>query len=206
MFDAITQLLHLAAISTVEISGVSVPTSIVVVSCLVVLCALQQLKPKKRLPWRTPASKAWLKDFRASRSKYTIAQRFAFIRKVDHFLWEEILMTCFEERGYRIARTKMTRDGGVDGYVTIDGELVAVQAKRYKGNISKAHVLALAELVERTPSISRGVFIHTGRTSMPIRSYFNASDKIDVIGGADRLIAFLDGEDTTLFGSELRKA
>lgn len=113
-------------------------------------------------------------------------------------------MTCFEERGYQIKRTKMTRDGGADGFVTINGERIVIQAKRYSGAISKGHVLDLTSLVSRSPGVRRGLFIHTGKTSLPIREIIRNSSNVEMISGIRDILNFIDGKEIVLFGSKIR--
>lgn len=158
-------------------------------------------KPKK--PWRVSASKRWLKAFRTNKHIYSPGQRFAYIRKVDHFLWEDIIMTCFEERGYPIKRTKMTRDGGSDGYVRINGKWIVIQAKRYSGSIAKAHVIELDRLVEKSKHLDKGLFIHTGKSSGPIIHYCKNRQHMELLSGVDKVLRFLDGEAIDLFDCSL---
>ena len=160
---------------------------------------------KDRKPWRVSASKRWLKNFRSNKKNYSSRQRFSYIRKVDHFLWEEILMSCFEERGYPVIRTKMTRDGGSDGFVTINGNFIVIQAKRYKGEIAKAHVMELDRLVSQNKRFNKGLLIHTGKSSAPILKHFKMNDHLEIISGVDAILGFLDGHPIHLFGSPLNK-
>lgn len=162
-------------------------------------------KSRKRIiePWRVKKSKQWIVNFRAGREIYSAAQRFSYIRKVDHFLWEEIIMTCFLERGYNIKRTKMTRDGGVDGFVEINGRLHIIQAKRYSGNILKSHVISFLNLIKSNVNYKRGIFIHTGKTSGPIISLFRQNHEIYLMSGVDTILDFIDGRDTYIFGEKI---
>lgn len=187
------------------VTEVSLTKALIAVMALMFVMSLL-FKLKKRQPWRIGVSKKWLTQFRKSKSKYTPLQRFAFIRGVDHFLWEEILMSCFEERGYQITRTKMTRDGGSDGYVKINKEMIVIQAKRYKGSISRSHVLALCNLVQGNKRLSKGLFIHTGKTSKPILEYFRMNSHLELISGVDTILAFLDGEVINVFGQQLNES
>ena len=114
-------------------------------------------------------------------------------------------MSCFEERGYPIIRTKMTRDGGSDGFVRIDGHFVVIQAKRYKGRISKEHVIELDKLVARNKRYKKGLFIHTGKTSSPIMQLFKTSEYLEILSGVDAILSFLDGEEISLFGNTLNR-
>jgi restriction system protein len=157
----------------------------------------------RRKPWRTAASKKWLKRFRANAEKYSPPQRFGFIRGVDHFLWEDIIMSCFEERGYAITRTKMTRDGGIDGVVVIGNETIAIQAKRYSGPIVRSHVIAFEKLVVRRSMFTKGLFIHTGTTSKPIKEYFITSSNVYLFSGVDRILEFLDGKPINMLSQKI---
>lgn len=150
-------------------------------------------------------SKSWLKSFREQKAMYSDRQRFAFVRRVDHFLWEDILMTCFEERGYPVVRTPKTRDGGSDGFVTIAGEVVMIQAKRYSGSISKEHIKEFVALTYATPTVDRGLFIHSGRSSKNIKSAVNTYQNIQMISGVQEILKFLDGESIEVFGKKLSK-
>ncbi|MFA0809347.1 restriction endonuclease [Microbulbifer epialgicus] len=199
------QLLALLASYDVLFLGHSVPLYVVLAAALFAFVFLGSYPLKRRKPWRIAASKKWLRQFRANKDKYTPVQRFTYIRKVDHFLWEEILMSCFEERGYPIIRTKMTRDGGSDGFVTINDDFVVIQAKRYKGRISKAHVVELDRLVNHNRRHDKGLFIHTGKTSTPIMEFFRSNDHMEILSGVDRILSFLDGEELSLFGNRLNK-
>ena len=158
---------------------------------------------KRKEPWRVQASKNWLREFRSGKNSIESVRRFMHVRNVDHFLWEEILMTCFEERGYRIIRTKMTRDGGADGFVNINGQHVIIQAKRYKGLINKQHVIELDELVKNHRKYNKGLFIHTGKSSKPILDYFKTRNHLALISGVKNIINFLDGEVVTIFNAQL---
>lgn len=160
---------------------------------------------KNPVPWRVDSSRRWLKNFRLNKSKFSQRQRFSYIRKVDHFLWEEILMSCFEERGYPIIRTKMTRDAGSDGFVMLNGQQIIIQAKRYSGSVSKAHVLTFSTVITNNRLIAKGLFIHTGRTSRPIHRIFHKNKNIHLLSGVDDILNFLDGQPVKMFNIKLNK-
>lgn len=183
------------------VGGYELPYILIAPSCLILI--ILALPKRKFKSWRVKASKKWLDNFRKNKLKYTPAQRFKFIRDVDYYLFEDILMSCFEERGYSVIRTKLSWDEGSDGYVTINKVHMAVQAKRYKGRISKQHVKDLHSLVQRKRKVKKGIFIHTGKSSGPILDYIKSEQELDMISGVDRLIKFLDGEDTYVFNCRL---
>nr|WP_225226253.1 restriction endonuclease [Komarekiella delphini-convector] len=85
------------------------------------------------------------------------------MRKIDPFVFEELLLTCFERQGYNIRRNKRyTGDGGVDGCIWLHGSLYLVQAKRYKDAINPVHVEEFAQVIARRGAAG-GYFVHTGR-------------------------------------------
>ena len=161
-------------------------------------------KASVKTQWRRKASQRWLTSFRRNEADYSKQQRFAYLRKVDAFLWEEILMKCFEERGYPIIRTKMTRDGGSDGFVKIEGSISVIQAKRYSNHVRQSHVDDLRHLVERDHRISSGILIHTGKTSKQLKQYIRKIPEIELISGVDRIFAFLEGKPLIVLGKPLK--
>jgi len=162
--------------------------------------------PRPGRSWRVPASRRWLKRFRKTAHRFSDRQRFSFIRSTNHFLFEDILMSAFEERGYKVRRTPATRDGGSDGFVDLDGLRLVIQAKRYKGPIAKQHVIALEVLARTNKNLDAGLFIHTGRTSGPIKSYISHSPFLDSLSGSKDILDFLEGRPVTIFGKRVRPA
>lgn len=50
-------------------------------------------------------------------------QKIAYLRKIDPFVFEELLLEGFERRGFEVIRNRRyTGDGGIDGRVKIDGQ------------------------------------------------------------------------------------
>lgn len=193
-------------VSTVNVAGVSIPLWGVAVAIVGVALCLPVTTRKTRRSWRVGASRRWLKRFRKHAHRFHDHQRFAFIRATDHFLFEDILMSAFEERGYQVRRTPATGDGGSDGYLNLDGLQVVVQAKRYHGPIARRHVMALELLADRNPKLHKGLFIHTGKTSRPIKAYVDQSPTLAMISGVSDILTLLDGHPLTLFGKPLRPA
>lgn len=118
--------------------------------------------------------------------------RFAYLRKVDPFTFEEMILTALEREGHVITRNaRYTGDGGADGRVKIDGEPYLIQAKRYSGTINPAHVLAFAALCQREQA--KGLFVHTGATG---KGAWRATDGKEVrIVSGDRLMRLFGGEE-----------
>ncbi|HCJ0405636.1 TPA: restriction endonuclease, partial [Klebsiella variicola] len=64
-------------------------------------------------------------------------QKIAYLRKIDPFVFEELLLEGFERRGFEVIRNRRyTGDGGIDGRVKIDGQTWLIQAKRYTSYIA----------------------------------------------------------------------
>jgi len=188
---------------TISIFGFELPVGWAIIAVLFLLAIILTPTRKRRKSWRIKASRKWLKEFKSNKDNFTPMQRFAYIRKVDHFLFEDILMSSLELRGYPIVRTPATRDGGSDGFVTIGKYHVVIQAKRYKGRIAKEHVIALENLVRNTAKLHKGLFIHTGKSSKPILDYVRTSSHLELISGVTNILNILDGGKVELFGITL---
>ncbi len=90
--------------------------------------------------------------------------KIAYLRKIDPFVFEELILSAFKNKGYKIIRNKRyTGDGGIDGRVKIEGKLFLVQAKRYSSAINPSHVGEFVNVVSKQCAAG-GFFVHTGRT------------------------------------------
>lgn len=59
-------------------------------------------------------------------------QRMSYLRKINPYVFEELLLLAFERQGYAVQRNaSYSGDGGLDGRVHINGECWLIQAKRY---------------------------------------------------------------------------
>jgi restriction system protein len=88
----------------------------------------------------------------------------AYLRKVDPYLMEELVLSLLEERGVFVLRNRSySGDGGLDGRLWWPGRgWHAVQCKRYSSAINPAHAREFQSLVRAR--FRGGVFVHTGRT------------------------------------------
>lgn len=113
------------------------------------------------------------------------AQVLSYLRKIDPFVFEELLLNAFSNMGYKAIRNKRyTGDGGIDGkLVDKKGKLILVQAKRYKSYISKQHVVQFAVLVENNKKVDRGLFVHTGKTGGGVRELVAGTPGVTIISG-----------------------
>lgn len=119
------------------------------------------------------------------------AARLVYLRKINPYVFEEMLLTAFARQGCRIKRnTRYSGDGGVDGQVWIDGRRWLIQAKRYSSCISSQYVLDFGALVRQERC--RGFFVHTGRTGEVSREALRAVPDVSLISG-NSLLKLLSG-------------
>jgi len=91
-------------------------------------------------------------------------KKFGFCRKINAYIFEEMVLTSFKKSGYKIRRSKSySHDGGIDGEIFLNGSWAFIQTKRYKSHIKKVHVTSFRRLCEDKKV--KGVFVHCGRTS-----------------------------------------
>jgi len=116
------------------------------------------------------------------------AVKFSYLRKVDPFVFEEMILTSLNIQGYKIVRNKSyTGDGGIDGQVYIGNELVLIQAKRYSRYISATDISDFSLLCERLKC--KGLFVHTGKTGS-LAWHNQDSSVIDIVSG-NRMLSLL---------------
>lgn len=119
----------------------------------------------------------------------TPEHKIIFLRGVDPFVFEEMILTALKKRGYKIIRNKKyTGDGGIDGQVFMNGHHYLIQAKRYKAHINAAHVQEFAQICKRRNT--RGLFVHTGKTGKQSAKNARAA-KMEMISG-DRLLKMFE--------------
>ena len=119
-------------------------------------------------------------------------QKFAYLRKVDPFIFEEIVLNSFKQMGYKIKRNKKyTGDGGIDGAVVHpDGSRILLQAKRYSSYINPRHVDDFSKIISKRKA-HKGLFVHTGKSSSAARYRFFDSN-VEIIGGQKLLDLIID--------------
>lgn len=123
---------------------------------------------KKRHAWYIKRAAAVYKNL--TEDSLTEPQIIQYLRHVNPYVFEELLLLSFEKRGYKVVRNaRYSGDGGVDGHVVIDGQKIPIQAKRYSAHIRLGHVIQFSELVAKR-KVPFGFFIHTGRTGKGCRN------------------------------------
>jgi len=117
------------------------------------------------------------------------AHIFYLLRSMNCFVFEELLLLCLKDQGFRIEQNQAyTGDGGIDGtFYDKQGRKFVVQAKRYKSAINPQHVSEFATFVENN-QVAGGLFIHTGRTGK--KSYQQLTSKIRIVSG-QKLLDFI---------------
>lgn len=109
-------------------------------------------------------------------------QKIAYLRKIDPFTFEELLLEGFERRGFKVVRNeRYTGDGGIDGRVYINGQLWLIQAKRYTSFIAVGHVRDFRALLEKHNC--SGFFCHTGKTRDGTKAAIHSDDRLFLISG-----------------------
>ena len=106
--------------------------------------------------------------------------KIAYLRKINPFVFEELLLSAFLRKGCKVERNKRyTGDGGIDGKVIYKGQTYLVQAKRYTGHINPNHVYAFEDTISASGA-KGGFFVHTGRTS---KSIFVKYPELHIVSG-----------------------
>nr|WP_315419671.1 restriction endonuclease [uncultured Pedobacter sp.] len=105
-----------------------------------------------------------------------------YLRKVNPYVFEELVLTALEQKNHIIHRNKSySGDGGIDGIVFNANKRLLIQVKRYQGNIKSSHLSDFNNLIQQNGAHG-GYFIHTGKTSA--KSYQNfKGTQIEIISG-----------------------
>ncbi len=120
------------------------------------------------------------------------------LRKMNPYAFEELLLTCCHERGWKIERNfRYTRDGGIDGRVTIAGKLYLIQAKRYRGYINPKHIHDFYQVIQWENAYG-GFFIHSGKTGELAKKLLREY-QISLLSG-QRLVDFVLGQRLRVIG------
>ncbi|SUI42050.1 restriction endonuclease [Serratia liquefaciens] len=116
-------------------------------------------------------------------------QRLAYLRKINPYVFEELLLLAFERQGYAVIRnTSYSGDGGLDGQVIIGDQKYLIQAKRYGRAITPSHIKGFGALLRHHHC--QGFFIHTGRTGQLSRALLQNHPNVHLVSG-QKLLALL---------------
>lgn len=117
-------------------------------------------KPRSRHKKNIDKSQLILKKLRSFEHDGAVIN---YLRKIDPFVFEEVLLTAFSDLKINIIRNmKYTGDGGIDGRIVFNGKIVLLQAKRYAGPVKTSDINELSD--KCLEANTRGLFIHTGTT------------------------------------------
>ncbi len=109
--------------------------------------------------------------------------RINYLRKIDPYVFEELVLSIFECHGYVVWRTgSYSGDGGFDGKVYIEKKgWYLVQSKRYGAHIKAQHAKEFVQLVNK--NAKGGFFVHSGKTSEELRIWLR-STRVKVLSGS----------------------
>jgi restriction system protein len=142
--------------------------------------------PKQNKLHRRNQAKAKKLLKQVQENTYPPAYIFGMLRKINPFVFEELLLLCFEQQGFKVIKNKRyTNDGGIDGaFYDKSNNIIVIQAKRYQSAINPVHITNFANTIKKH-NATAGLFIHTGRTGL--KSYQNLTNEIKIISGNELL-------------------
>src|SRR5262249_42904771 len=76
----------------------------------------------------------------------------------------------FTRMGWDVEATPYVRDGGIDGYLRKDGQLILLQCKRVKGYVGEPVVRDLWGTIDHAKAIG-GIVVTTGTVSSSARHW-----------------------------------
>lgn len=145
--------------------------------------------PKQQHVYNRINAHRFLKKLKAME---TPQEQFYYLRGLDAFVFEEMILTSLKRRGFNIIRNEgYTNDGGIDGRAYYKDQHYLIQAKRYKGHISANDVDEFAQICKRRKG--RGLFVHTGKTGAKAKEHAK-SKGIEVVSGVRLLDLLLSAD------------
>ncbi len=137
-----------------------------------------------------------IQQFRSEASLAKLPAAIATLRRLDPYVFEELLLTCCEDQGWEIERNfRYTNDGGIDGRILIYNKLYLIQAKRYKDYINPQHIELFHHAIE-SEKAAGGFFIHSGKTGRRSKQLLDEL-QINLISG-QKLVDFVLGQEVRL--------
>ncbi len=154
-------------------------------------------KSQRTHTWRRKTANKTLAKIREFENE---GQIFSYLRKIDPFVMEELILNTLEKRkDIEIIRNKRyTGDGGVDGrfihIVNNSKRLYLVQVKRYSKYINAKDINKLDEQIRKEKAY-KGLFVHTGKSGKLVYNNLALSNnKINLISGNRLIKLILDGK------------
>lgn len=107
-----------------------------------------------------------------------------YLRKVNPFVFEELVLTAIENSNLSIIRNvRYTGDGGIDGVFKTRHGKILIQCKRYNSYINNKHVEQFSYLVN-SQNYKIGIFVHTGKTGDKAKNTVKISNNVVFISGS----------------------
>ena len=129
-------------------------------------------------------------------------QIFSYLRKVDPFVVEEIILNSIEHREdiEVIRNERYTGDNGVDGrfILTVNNNgicqerLFLIQVKRYSNHINSKDIEKFHNQINSEDAYS-GLFVHTGKSGKGVYDKLSNSRKIKLLSGQKLIDLLLKG-------------
>lgn len=141
------------------------------------------------------ARRVLIKLIEISKQNNPEARILGYLRKINPFVFEELILCVIEDSNVRITRnTRYTGDGGIDGICHLKEGRVIIQCKRYSSYINQKHVRELTDKVS-TGNHYLGVFVHTGKTGEKSKTVVNEARNVIFISGSDLVKIILGTKD-----------
>jgi len=138
-----------------------------------------------------------VQQFRSEARLAKLPAAIATLRRLDPYVFEELLLTCCQDQGWEIERNfRYTNDGGIDGRILISNNLYLIQAKRYKGYINLQHIQLFHQAI-KSEKAAGGFFIHSGKTGARSKQLLEEL-QINLISG-QKLVDFVLGQRLTRY-------
>lgn len=119
-----------------------------------------------------------------------------YLRKINPYVFEELILTAIENSNIRIYRNKRySGDGGIDGIFQLKPGKVLIQCKRYSKYIHQQHVQDFIQEVHQ--KYYKGIFVHTGKTGDKSKNLAQSSPKLIILSGS-HLIDVIIGKHTII--------
>jgi restriction system protein len=164
--------------------------SISFISLILLLFVVYYIYKKTQKRWRIKISYKVLKKIKSFSGNGITPRTLAYLRKIDPFVFEEVILSAIKIQKLKIKRnSRYTYDGGIDGQFWSNRKHYLIQAKRYKGYITKSHVVEFKRLCSKNRSL--GIFVHTGKIGKQTKLEFTKEMKSI---SDENLVSFLRNE------------
>jgi len=181
---------------------VMVPWQIWAIICALLFCWATAKPVKHR--WRILQADKKLKMLIAIGQESGPQCQFGYLRSksVNPYTFEEMILTALHSRKLKIRRSiRYSGDGGIDGRVWANGQLILIQAKLYSGYIKPQQVREFRSICKKQKALA--IFCHSGKSGPSSRELI--SKDFDIVSG-ERMLRLLCGRTVTLFPNGIKLA